>query len=199
VDAAPSYTAADLEYVRGNFVSLAELCASRGESVDRARALIAAEQLPGPSYVLEDGTEMVPGDYFGLVDEAGGEAALQQLFARRFLRAGGAEDELISEWEGYLSGDYGVCLKHLTPENIVRKSCLAAEIDGLLAEPRPDDSDWRDRLRRSVDELDALERPFAPQYDRARWGPSSRDRCVTAARERFPEVFVAGPQTATTA
>ena len=186
----PSYTAADLEYVRANFLSLEELCASRGESVDRTRALIAAEQLPGPSYVLDDGTEMVPRDYFRLVDEAGGEAALHQVFARRFLEAGGTEDDLVSEWEGYLSGDYGVCLKQLTPENIVRKSRLVTEIDALLGNPRPDDAAWRDRLRRSVDELDDLERQFAPQYDRARWGPSSRDRCVTMAHERFPDVFV---------
>jgi uncharacterized protein DUF6058 len=195
----PSYTTADLEYVRANFVPLEEVCASRGDLPDRMRALIAAGELPRPSYVLQDGTEMVPGDYFGLVDEAGSEAALRGLFARRFLGAGGAEDELVSEWEGYLSGAYGVCLKRLTPENIVRKSRLVAEIDGMLAEPRPEDSGWRDRLRRSVEELDALERPFAPQYDRARWGLSSRDRCVTAARESFPEVFAAGQQTATTA
>jgi hypothetical protein len=36
-----------------------------------------------------------------------------------------------------------------------------------------------------VDALDALEKPFA-RFDRARFdGPVSRDRCVTAVRERF--------------
>ncbi len=43
------------------------------------------------------------------------------------------DDEVGSEWEGYLSGAYGVCLKHVTPENIARKSALVAEIEGLLA------------------------------------------------------------------
>ena len=187
----PSLTRADVEYIRANFVALDELCAVRGQSSDRVRALIAAGSLPAASYVLENGTEMVPADYFELVDEAGGEGALRGLFARRYVEAAGGEDEVGSEWEGYLSGAYGVCLKHVTPENIARKSALVAEIEGLLAAPQPENADWRANLRASVDELDELERPFAPDYDRARWGPSSRDRCITAARERYPEVFSA--------
>ena len=186
-----SLTQADVEYIQANFVTLDEFCAVRGQSADRVRALIAGGNLPAASYRLEDGTEMVPEDYFELADEAGGESALRGLFARRFLEAGGDEDEVGSEWEGYLSGAYGVCLKHVTPENIARKSALVAEIEGLLAAPQPDDGDWRARLQASVDELDELERPFAPHYDRARWGPSSRDRCITAARELYPEVFSA--------
>jgi pimeloyl-ACP methyl ester carboxylesterase len=185
----PSLTPADVEYIEANFVSLEELCAAHGQHPDRVRALIAAGELPAPSYVLDDDTEMVPADYFELVEEAGSERALRGLFARRFLAAGGPDNEVGAEWESYLTGAYGVCLKHVTPENIVRKSALVAEIDGLLEEPKPDDQTWRERLRASVDELDELERPFAPAYDRARWGPSSRDRCITAPRGRFPEVF----------
>ena len=187
----PPLTQADVEYIRENFVPLDELCAVRGQSADRVRALMAAGSLPAASYALEDGTEMVPAEYFELVDEAGGEGALRGLFARRYLEAAGDDDEVGSEWEGYLSGAYGVCLKHVTPENIARKSALVAEIDGLLAAPQPEDAEWRARLQASVDELDELERPFAPHYDRARWGPSSRDRCITAARELDPEVFSA--------
>ncbi|MGH3094268.1 MAG: DUF6058 family natural product biosynthesis protein, partial [Gaiellaceae bacterium] len=49
---------------------------------------------------------------------------------------------------------------------------------------------WQAGLRRAVDELDELERPFAPHYDRARFGaPSSRDRLITAVREAYPTVF----------
>ena len=184
-------TDADVEYILANFVPLDEVCSARGQSADRVRALIAAGSLPAASYVLEDGTEMVPAEYFELIDEAGGEAALRGLFARRYVAAAGDHDEVGSEWQGYLSGAYGVCLKHVTPENIARKSALVAEIDGLLAAPQPANADWRGSLRASVDELDELERPFAPHYDRARWGPSSRDRCITAARELYPEVFSA--------
>jgi Family of unknown function (DUF6058) len=147
------------------------------------RKLMAEAKLPQASYVLPDGTEMVPADYFQLAD-AGREA-----FARRFLAAGGAPTFLEEEWQGYLSGAYGVCLKEQSPENIVRKDRLVRTVERLMAEARPKDPEWRDELRGSVEELDLIERPFAPDYDRARWGPSSRDRCITAPRERFPEMF----------
>jgi hypothetical protein len=179
----PPMTAADIAYVRANYVTLEEACAGRSESADEVRGLIAEQRLPQPSYVLPDGTEMVPVDYFMLAD------AGRKDFARRFLAAGGTASALEEEWDGYLSGAYGVCLKEQSPENIVRKDQLVRGIEGLLAEPRPKDPEWRQRLRTSVEELDRLERPFAPDYDRARWGPSSRDRCITAPRERFPEVF----------
>ena len=187
----PSLTLADVEYVEANFVSLDKLSAAHGQSLHRVRALVAGGMLPGPSYVLEDGTEMVPADYFELVEEAGGEDAVRGLFARRYLAAGGPEADVGEQWESYLTGAYGVCLKHVTPETIARKSVLVAEIDGLVEAPEPESDAWRERLRVSVDELDELERPFAPYYDRARWGPSSRDRCITATRERYPEVFAA--------
>jgi hypothetical protein len=179
----PAMTEADVAYVRANYHSLEQACASRRETPDDVRRLIADGNLPRPSYVLPDGTEMVPADYFALADAGRDE------FERRFLAVGGDPSEVDSEWRYYLSGDYGVCLKEQTPENIVRKEQLVSLIDGLLAAPQPTHPGWRIELRASVDELDALERPFAPEYDRARWGPSSRDRCVTAARDRFPDVF----------
>ena len=176
-------TAADIAYVRANYRTLEEACAERSETFDEVRKLIAEARLPQPSYVLPDGTEMVPADYFDLAD------AGRQDFARRFLEAGGAPSDLEEEWQGYLSGAYGVCLKVQSPENIVRKDQLVRAIERRLERPSPADPEWRDELRTSVEELDLLERPFAPDYDRARWGPSSRDRCVTAPRESFPEVF----------
>jgi Family of unknown function (DUF6058) len=176
-------TAADVAYVEANYVSLEEACAGRPETLESVRAVAAAGQLPQPSYVLPNGTEMVPADYFEIAD-AGRES-----FERQFLAAGGSPDEVDAEWNGYLSGAYGVCLKEQTPANIVRKEALVKEISGLLADPAPGESSWRSRMRTAVDELDELERPFAPDYDRARWGLSSRDRCITAPRERYPEIF----------
>jgi hypothetical protein len=176
-------TPRDVVYVRANYLSLDEACAGRTETPDDVRKLVAEKRLPQPSYVLPDGTEMVPADYFSLAD------AGRKDFARRFLDAGGKADALEEEWEGYLSGAYGVCLKHQSPESIVRKDQLVREIEQLQADPQPEDAGWRARLRGSVDELDQLERPFAPDFDCARWGPSSRDRCITAPRERYPDVF----------
>ena len=179
----PAMTDADVAYVRANYLSLEEACAGRPEMPDEVRRGIAAGELPQPSYVRPDATEMVPPDYFAIADAGRAE------FERRFLAAGGEPSEVEAEWNSYLSGDYGVCLKEQTPENIVRKTRLVSLIEGLLADPKPSDAGWREQLRTSVDELDALERPFAPEYDRARWGPSSRDRCITGARERYPDVF----------
>jgi Family of unknown function (DUF6058) len=176
-------TAADVAYVEANYLSLEQASAGRAETLEDVRALAAAGELPQPSYVLPDGTEMVPADYFVIADAGRGA------FERAFLAAGGSPDEVDAEWDGYLSGAYGVCLKEQTPANIVRKDALVKAISGLLASPEPGDSGWRSRLRKAVDELDELERPFAPDYDRARWGPSSRDRCITAPRERYPAIF----------
>jgi Family of unknown function (DUF6058) len=195
--AALKFTAADLEYIREEFVPLAELCIARGENLASVLAEIEAGRLPQPAYVLEDGTEMVSPDYFALADEAGGRDRLREVFVERYAAAAAAESAPLDgpdeEWRAYLSGDYGVCLRHISPETIARKSALVHEIDALLAEPAAADAFWRRRLRQAVDELDELERPFAPDYDRARWGEVSRDRLITAARHDYPSVFERAP------
>jgi len=183
----------DVAYVQTGFVSLGELGAQRGEDEGATRAAIAEGRLPAASYVLADGTAMVPADYFELADEAGGIDQLREAFVERYSRAAALETGLAApeqEWDAYLSGLYGVCLKHVTPETIVRKAALVAELEELLARPRTDSASWASDLRERVEELDALERPFAPTYDRQRFGgPSSRDRLVTAPRRTFPAVF----------
>jgi hypothetical protein len=187
------YTAADLEYVRANYVTLEEVCAKRPESPEEVRALIAQGRLPKPSYVLDDGTEMFPADYFRFVDEAGGPAGLQARFAERLEAAGGGED-LDLHWRAYMDGIYGVCLWDVTPETIARKAKLVSSISELLMLARPAEADWRERLRDEVEELDALERQFTPDYDRdeARFGRKpTRDLLINAARERYPDLFTA--------
>ena len=182
---------ADLTYVRANFSPLADASAEAGWEGDEARELIRAGRLPETSYVLDDGTEMVPPDYFELVASAGGVDALPAHFRARWVAAAAergvepSNEELEEEWAGYLSGDYGVCLNRVTPEEMFRKTWLIAEIERLIGSPRPDEATWREELAQRVDELDACERPFA-SYDRVRFGgPVSRDRLITAVRERY--------------
>lgn len=80
-----------------------------------------------------------------------------------------------AEWQSYWAGLYGVCLRSATPENIVRKEMLLQRIDELLS-----------GLRARVDDLDALEREFAPSYDRLRFGrPTTRDTHITRLRNSF--------------
>jgi Family of unknown function (DUF6058) len=89
-------------------------------------------------------------------------------------------EALRSDHPRMLSGEYVVCLRSVTPEAIVRKGELIDRIEALLARGEPSAE-----LAAAVDELDALLRPFAP-YDRIRFGgPESRDRYVTALRQRF--------------
>jgi Family of unknown function (DUF6058) len=182
-------TDADADYIRANYFTLEELCRGRTESPTEVRGLIRDGRLPRPSYVLDDGTEMFPADYFVFVDQAGGVERLRAAFERRYAAAGGDPDELEVDWEGYLSGLFGVCLKVVLPETMIRKEELVQSLDRLLESPKADDAAWRARLRREVCELDVLERDFSPDYDRARFGvPPTRDRLIVAAREHFPEV-----------
>ena len=186
-------SAADVEYIRAGFVELDELCSRHARDPATVRADIDAGRLPRPSDVLDDGVEMVPRDYFELADEAGSVERLREAFLRRYQLAAAVEPEPLAEpeeeWQAYLSGEYGVCLRQVTPENIVRKSALVARIEAMLAHPDPEHPDWAERLRAAVEELDALEREFAA-FDRVRFGgPSSRDRLITGARDLYPAIF----------
>jgi hypothetical protein len=186
------YTAADLDYLRVNYLTLEQVCAERPESPEKIRALIAEGRLPKPSYVLDNGTEMFPADYFRFVDKAGGPDALRARFAERLEAAGAGDLDL--HWQSYMDGIYGVCLWDVTPETIARKARLVSSISELLMLARPAEADWRQRLRDEVEELDALERQFTPDYDRdeTRFGRKpTRDLLIDAARERYPEVFAA--------
>src|SRR5439155_7889784 len=145
---------ADVEYITANFVPLDELCRRSGESAPAIRAEVAAGRLPRPTYVLEDGAEMVPADYFSLAADAGSLDALREHFVDRYSAAAALEPERLDapedEWRAYLSGEYGACLKEVTPENIARKSALVARIDALLRKPRQQEDIWRTRLREAV-------------------------------------------------
>jgi Family of unknown function (DUF6058) len=188
------FSDADLAYIRANYLTLDELCAERAEAPSEVRRRIDEGLLPRPSYVLDEGTEMFPHDFFRLADDAGGVDRLRRHFEER-LRAAG-DDDVDGQWEGYLSGIYAVCLRDVTPETIARKTKLVTSLCELLVLAKPRHSDWRERLRREVDELDELEREFAPDYDRneGRFGcKPTRDLLIGAARERFPGVFATEP------
>lgn len=185
---------ADVEYVRDNYVTLDELCADRSETSEQVEQLIEQGRLPQPSYVLEEGTGFFPRDYFRLVDEAGGPAELRTSFAARWRaarQAAQANDALEEDWDVYLAGVWGICLRDVTPETIVRKNDLVSSLCELLVLARPTSPEWREALRKQVDELDALERQFAPDYDRGddQERLPTRDLLISTARERYPDVF----------
>jgi hypothetical protein len=171
----------DDAYVSEWFTPLEELAAEAGEAADELRSRMLSNRLPLPSYIRSDGAQMVPRDLLELPERAGGVDRLPEYFAAEFEDPATA----VSEWDAYLAGHF-VCLLSLTPENIQRKGALVAAIDTQLAHPQPDSAAWLERLHELVDELDALEPPFAP-YDRLRFGgPVSRDRLIDDVRDRFP-------------
>jgi Family of unknown function (DUF6058) len=192
---AMTFTEADLAYLSANYVTLDELCADRAESAEEVRRLIEERKLPQPSYVLPDGTGMFPADYFRLVDDAGGIEGLREHFAARHRAASAARqgNDLEQDWKMYLDGTWGICLRDVTPETIVRKNVLVWSLCELLVLARPRYADWGQALREQVDELDELEREFAPDYDRSDAVDRlpTRDLIIAAARQRYPEVFAA--------
>jgi len=174
-------TAEDDAYVSEWFVPVEALAMSRSLDVDEVRRHQLANRLPLPSYIKSDGTQMVARDLFDLADEAGGFEQLPTWFAQQWL----SPVDALREWDSYLNGLY-VCLRSSRPENMRRKDELVELISVQLERPDPADGGWLDRLHALVDELDALEPPFAP-YDRLRFGgPVSRDRLITAVRETYP-------------
>lgn len=187
-------TREDEIYIRGNFIPLAEACHQQGHSLQSVRDLMTSGHLPGPAYVMEDGSEMVAPDYFALLDAAGSVDALADHFAARYQEASKVEGvapgagEVHEAWQGYLTGEFAVCLFSATPEAIFKKRFLMTSLDRLLGSPMPQDPGWSQALKERVGALDTIERPFAP-FDRVRWGPVSRDRYIRDVMARFPEIF----------
>ncbi|GGQ53566.1 DUF6058 family natural product biosynthesis protein [Streptomyces asoensis] len=171
----------DDAYVSSQFVPLEEVCARHGRDPEAVRRLMLEQRLPLPGYLRSDGAEMVPADLFALADEAGGVERLEAWFTAHWDDpATGSE-----EWDAYLSGRY-VCLHSVTPATIRRKDDLTSAISAATDEPDTGSARWSERLHALVDELDALEPAFTA-YDRLRFGgPTSRDICIDAPRDRFP-------------
>ena len=156
-----------------------------------SRPLVQRGILPRATYVLPNGTPMVPADHARLLHDAGGEpTAVAGLFHERFLMAGGDPSKADEEHEAWLTGEYGACLHETSPEAIVAKGALMIAIEALLSGVSSEEQTWRTALRGAVDALDAIERPFAA-YDRERFGaPTSRDRLISRTRELYPDLWL---------
>jgi uncharacterized protein DUF6058 len=185
----PALEEGDLQYVCSAYFPLEELAHREGLPPRRLREWIAARRLPRPAYLLPDGTPMFPPDLLVLVHSAGGIDRLADHFARRIELAarlvGFGPSAREADWEDYLSGEYGICLRQVTPETLVLKEMLVQRIGEALERPRPEDSGWRRALSLDIGGLDALVRPFA-RVDRARFGrPTSRERLIDEPRQRW--------------
>jgi len=182
-----SFSPADVLYVTTEYRTMGELCDGTPWSVAEVDAMVAAGRLPAATYVLPSGERRFPPDYFVLA-ENGDLAGLAARFFARYLAAGGTMAEADADWQGFLSGEFGVCLYSVTPESMVAKARLVARVEALVEAPAPAEEAWCGALCTAVTELDALLRPFT-DYDRERWGDTSRDRLVGRVRQRWPAVF----------
>jgi hypothetical protein len=193
----PPLSPADKVYIRSNFHTLEELCLSRPNKPADYRSQIRAGLLPLPTYAVE-GVEMYPSDYFVFPDSVGslGDQLKKRFFAqyRRMADSYGQripEAQIGEEFASYLSGEYGVCLRWVTPETIFLKGLAMGKIDELLSEPNAGDSEWSVTLRSWTSRLDAMEREFAP-CDTARFGSlPSRVRYIDNVRAKYPDCFTA--------
>jgi RimJ/RimL family protein N-acetyltransferase len=163
-------------YVRAHFVEVPGPDATFGRMV--------AGELPLPSYLLADGTPMVPADYLEPVEWAGGLDRLRAWFLDHW--PANAQDAAEEEWAAYLSGQY-VCLRSVTPLTIRRKTALVEQVRAAVTvlEREPRDATARGSLGEATSRLDELELPMT-DYDRLRFdGPLSRETWVEVPRERF--------------
>ena len=188
----------DTQYLISQYEPLDKVAAGRQGGVELVRAQIAGGLLPQPAYRLDDGTDLVPADYFDLVDAAGGVGALDDWFRARYAAAAERlglphDDETVDDqWEGYLSGGYFVCLTEATPEAIAQKALYITILEELLARPAPEDGQWATRLRETAEALAAIERPGS-LLDQARWGgPMSQQWYGSYLKGYFPQAFTAG-------
>ena len=172
-------TAEDDAYAREHFVA----------ATPEAMALMLERRLPLPSYVLSDGTPMVPESHGKAAEIAGGVERLHDWFVA-FWPDDPATGE--QEWHRYLSGQYA-CLHEEAPVRIKqmteRIAEAAAAIDLLRRDPH--DPTARGMLGEAVDGvlavpgLDSLLRPMTA-YDRLRYGgPTVRERWVERPRAEF--------------
>jgi hypothetical protein len=100
-----------------------------------------------------------------------------------------SEAQIGEEFASYLSGEYGVCLRWVTPETIFLKGLAMGRIDELVSKPIPGDTEWSAALRSWINRLDAMEREFAP-CDTARFGSlPSRVRYIDNVRAKYPDCF----------
>jgi uncharacterized protein DUF6058 len=190
----PELTAEDETYIRGEFFSLEDLCLGRQPHPSDYRKKIRSRELPLPTYVI-DSAEYYPADYFLFPDSVESGSNMREAFLARYRRIAAAYNESPStnfvnqEYEAYLSGEYGVCLKTVTPETIFLKGFVMARIDELFEKPKPFDETWRSKLRGLVNRLDGLERQFA-SCDTGRFGSlPSRVRYIDRAGKEHPEAF----------
>lgn len=119
------------------------------------------------------------GDFVtSLAAMAGAEEAFGDCFANGAVAEAAAARRAAQEWESWLDGGYGVCLRSFTARTCIGKESLGASLKAALAAGSPDHTD----LLRKAEELASLMLPFAP-WQRERCTPGQTiDRLLSRLR-----------------
>ena len=177
-------TEVDDTYVRSGFVP----------ATDEQLALMAAGRVPLPSYLLSDGTPMVPRDHLDPLGWAGGAERLHDWFVGYW--PADEQDEAEREWAAYLSGRY-VCLQHVTPVGIRDKARWTGRLEEASARlaRSPRDHVARGMLGEAVARLERLLRPQT-SYDALRFGAAGHVAARPAGARGAPDPRPARPPAA---
>jgi hypothetical protein len=184
----PTLVDRDLDYVCGGYLPLAEIARREQVEPEQLAGWVDAGHLPRPAYLLPDGTPVFPPDLLDLVAPRAASmrcrtTSLDGPTLRPDARLHANTRE--SDWEDYLSGEYGICLRQVTPETMVLKELLVERIGRALDGATAGRPRWRRTLVLDIEGLDALVRPFA-RVDRVRFGrQTSRERLVETPRRRW--------------
>jgi RimJ/RimL family protein N-acetyltransferase len=172
-------TPEDDAYVREHFVP----------ATPEAMRLMLDGRLPLPSYVLSDGTPMVPPAHGELAEVAGGVDRLHDWFVAFWPDDPASGEE---EWAAYVSGQY-VCLRDVDPVRMRQRTERIADARQAVELLRrdPHDEIGRGLLGQAVDGvlavpgLDSLLLPMTA-YDRLRFGgPTTRETWVDGPRAEY--------------
>lgn len=157
-------SALDDAYVRSHFVGIS---GSGGVTTDQVVQHMLDGALPLPSYLLSDGTPMVPADLLAPLAWTGGVDGLYDWFVSWW------EDDPATgdiEWGAYLSGQY-VCLRVVSPDTIRQKTRMIdqAKVALQVLEEDRHDPVGRGLLGEAITQLERLYLPMC-DYDRLRFG-----------------------------
>lgn len=201
-----AYSQSDLNQIRGSFLSLDDVMEKSGTTEEMITKWSDAGEFPDPTYETPDGKKWFPPYIVVLIGRSlrNGTNPRDEFLqdARKVLEkpgyvyrfgnveaTGTGEEDAGKMWMDFKSGLYGACLRKPEPESIVAKGNLIRTIKELVSHPETGSSQWRQELRDSVNQLDAIEAQFT-DFDRARFGGTvSRDLFITSIKKQFEDIF----------
>jgi predicted DNA-binding transcriptional regulator AlpA len=196
----------DVTHIRGNFLNMNDVMEKSGVTHEVITKWLDRGEFPEPTYLTQDGVLWYPPYLVILVQRSlrndtnpkyefllDAKKVLEKPgYVYRFgqVEKTGTDDEDAEKmWDDFKSGLYGACLRKPDPKSIMAKGSLIKTIKELLANPDPENVEWCEKLRKTVNELDSVEAQFT-DFDRKRFGGTvSRDVYITSIKKQYSHIF----------